>query len=186
MARCHTALSCFVVLGLLWPVTSTASGMTQSTVGDPDAEAVLRARLENAQALLARSEFLPNKAVPVQCSCQNYCQGACFSSGCDTCRPSTWNYPGGEAQCKDPGPLGTGLLCTVNQTTGAVEDEACCGGASPACQLPKGSCCSSGGCSSCPKFPRLPPLFPSLRKMRRWDNTTNTCHAATPIQSDLH
>ena len=115
---------------------------------------------------------------PVPCSCADYCSGACFAASCATCRAGVWSYPGGEAECFSPGPLGTGLLCATDAESGALTDDACCRSAEldePACAIAQGSCCESGDCSQCSSFPPPIALFPSLQTNRRWDNATNTC-----------
>lgn len=147
---------------------STASGTVEEN---------LRTMLRLSAAQLARSQFLDIDADPIMCSCEHYCSGKCFASSCASCPPSTWSFPGGEELCYDPGPLGTGLLCQVNPSTGSVSETACCTVHGPTCTLDKGSCCASGDCTTCPVFPSRTPLFPQLDTVgaRYFNSTTNTC-----------
>mmetsp|Transcript_67443 Transcript_67443/g.161798 ORF Transcript_67443/g.161798 Transcript_67443/m.161798 type:complete len:172 (-) Transcript_67443:205-720(-) len=108
----------------------------------------------------------------VQCSCENFCGGQCFAYGCAPCAASTWSFPGGADLCKDPGPLGRGLLCHV--VGGQVTDQACCSVGGDACALPEGECCSSGDCESCDFKSNTTALFPPLPN-RFFDNATNVC-----------
>ena len=60
----------------------------------------LEARLSFARQLLGQSEFIIKKqGSVVECPCEKYCTGQCFSTGCIVCSASTWNFPGGEDEC---------------------------------------------------------------------------------------
>mmetsp|Transcript_29368 Transcript_29368/g.57632 ORF Transcript_29368/g.57632 Transcript_29368/m.57632 type:complete len:174 (-) Transcript_29368:325-846(-) len=144
---------------------------------DPELVSELRGRLQQSSALFARSKFLDVSPYPVKCSCQSYCTGQCFSPGCAPCPVSTWSFPGGRSLCLDPGPLGTGLLCTVHANNGSISSSACCSTGGVSCSLPPDSCCASGSCSSCPPYPPKAPLFPLLNETntRAFDDQTNTC-----------
>ena len=137
----------------------------------------LEDRLAFAGKLLGESDFIYGIAEKVSCPCEKYCTGQCFSSGCIVCTASTWSFPGGESECFSPGPLGSGLLCEVNRTTGKATEIPCCN--SPkiksTCSLVANSCCSSGDCSTCPSYKQMN-IFPSLEGTKRqWNNNSNEC-----------
>ena len=136
----------------------------------------LEERLLFASKLLGASDFMKSTET-VNCPCEKYCTGQCFSSGCIVCTASTWNFPGGESLCYSPGPLGSGLLCQVNRTSGKPTENPCCN--SPkiksTCTLDGNSCCASGDCSTCPSYKQVE-IFPSLKGVKRqWNNQTSEC-----------
>jgi len=129
-------------------------------------------------------------------TCESYCRGWTAAVGCGTCKPSAFSFPGGAQMCVHPGPLGTGLLCRVNQTSLEVTGESCCGVGGP-CQLPQpsvfdfldtstqwpGGCCagksSCGGCAGgSPLSDRFPLLNESVTidlNRRYFDEESNQC-----------
>ena len=147
-------------------------------VRDSDIIQQLEARLSFAGQLLGQSEFIFKKQPPVACPCEKYCTGQCFSTGCIVCSASTWNFPGGEDECYSPGPLGNGLLCEVNRTTGLPTEIPCCnppGSQASTCTLQPNSCCETGDCSKCPSY-KQDKIFESLKgTKRKWNNETNEC-----------
>ena len=139
----------------------------------------LEARLSFAGQLLGQSEFIIKKqGSVVECPCEKYCTGQCFSTGCIVCNASTWNFPGGEDECYSPGPLGNGLLCEVNRTTGMPTEIPCCnppGTQASTCTLEPNSCCETGDCSKCPSY-KQDAIFKTLKgRKRKWNSTTNVC-----------
>ena len=136
----------------------------------------LQDRLRESAVLFSRIGLAgqPCAGEAVSCSCEGYCSGSCFAPGCAGCPAATWSFPGGESMCLDPGPLGSGLLCTLNAQGTATQD-ACCSVGGKHCALPTGSCCASGDCSACPP-PQTKRLFPPLNASRFWNGTTSTCH----------
>ena len=138
------------------------------------------------QGLLGRSGFLVQHNAPVVCSCQDFCNGQCFSSGCQSCRPDVWSFSGGEKQCMDPGPLGDGLLCKVDLQSGSVTDDPCCMTDGTSCRLPHGECCSKGSCTTCPEHPPPKPLFENLSKVRQWHAGNNTCTQLSVTGMPVH
>lgn len=86
--------------------------LAQSSTPPPPVDVLLRKQLLVAAQLLSRTQ--PDPGVPaLSCTCEQYCTSQCFASKCEACSAATWSWPGGEEECLDPGPLGTGLLCTV-------------------------------------------------------------------------
>jgi NAD(P)H dehydrogenase (quinone) len=137
----------------------------------------------------------------VQATCESYCRGWMAAVGCGTCSPEAFSFPGADSMCIHPGPSGTGLLCRMDQVTGKVTGQSCCGEGGP-CQLPHpspsdadeegdwpGACCNlaqlshgGGDCSKCAGGSPPSEIFPLLNDTRtvpsnrRWfDYTTNTC-----------
>jgi len=137
----------------------------------------------------------------IQATCESYCRGWMAAVGCGTCSPLAFSFPGAESMCVHPGPTGTGLLCRVDQVTGEVTGQSCCGEGGP-CTLPlpsrsdvnetgqwPGGCCNQeklahggGDCSKCAGGSPPPDIFPLLTDSRtvpsnrRWfDFSTNTC-----------
>jgi NAD(P)H dehydrogenase (quinone) len=137
----------------------------------------------------------------VQATCESYCRGWMAAVGCGTCSPKAFSFPGADHMCIHPGPTGTGLLCRMDQVTGEVTGQSCCGEGGP-CELPlpssrdadeeglwPGGCCNmkqlehgGGDCSKCaggsPPSEIFPPLNDSrtVASNRRWfDFSTNTC-----------
>merc|ERR1712054_397721 len=106
------------------------------------------------------------------------------------CVPNTnMVFSGGAELCLDPGPLGTGLLCRVN-ASGVVTQSACCGSGVP-CELPAGSCCESGSCSTCPHYDPQTKLFARLNEpetdphLRRQFNSDKSSCDSVPASSPL-
>lgn len=134
----------------------------------------LRKRLVEVSGLLRNTRPLSASGVfKLQCSCEEYCTGRCFSMMCSPCSPAAFSFPGGEELCLNVGPLGTGLLCHVDPQSGNLTESACCNADGPTCWLPQESCCSSGDCSSCPTshYPNnLTQLYPPLQ--RTFSNST--------------
>ena len=77
-----------------------------------------------------------------------------------------------------PAPLGSGLLCEVNRTTGLPTEVPCCnppGSKASTCTLETNSCCETGDCSKCPSY-KQDTIFKSLKgRKRKWNSTTNVC-----------
>ena len=163
-----------IVIAVIYACTSNAA------VGSPaDTNVIkeLEARLAFAGKLVGESDFIYGTSEKVNCPCEKYCTGQCFSSGCIVCTASTWSFPGGEKECFSPGPLGSGLLCEVNRTTGKATETPCCN--SPkiksTCSLDINSCCSNGDCSTCPSYKQMN-IFPSLKgTKRRWNTISSEC-----------
>jgi len=83
-------------------------------------------------------------------TCEAYCRGWTAAIGCGTCDPNAFSFPGAAHMCIHPGPLGTGLLCRVNQTTLKVTGQSCCGVGGP-CELPTAGAPSAAPTTSgCP------------------------------------
>ena len=148
---------------------------------DPDEDyveitKVLRGRLGTVAELLPTCDA--TKAV--QCTCDDFCRGACFACGCSTCAAAAFSnqsFPGHAALCTDPGPLGTGLLCAVDASSGLTTKEPCCTVGGQYCALPPGSCCEKGSCQTCPKPAASLALYPPLP--REFDSSKNTCEETT-------
>lgn len=87
---------------------------------------------------LAMSNLLPNLtyaagASVVTCSCADFSSGKCFAPGCAVCDRACFN--GNKELLKNPGPFGTGLLCSS--------------GCQPCCQpapTNNGKCLLAAGC----------------------------------------
>ena len=143
----------------------------------------LQERVRAAAGMLAAA--LPrSNTQPVACTCAGYCTGQCFAAGCGSCPAGTWSFPGGKSLCVDPGPLGVGILCEIDEQTGNVTRHACCHMNSTRCTLPEGECCSTGDCSTCPPYPPAPsPLFPPLQD-RTWDAQHNACRENITLRVD--
>lgn len=113
----------------------------------------------------------------LQVTCEAYCRGWSAALGCGTCLPSAFDFDGGESLCIHPGPVGTGLLCRVDQNTLEMTGESCCGVGGP-CEIPKpdapmdntsmwpGGCCYGGDCGSCPGGSPVSDTFPLLTDSR--------------------
>lgn len=95
--------------------------------------------------------------VPISCACVDFCGGKCFAPSCVSCDPSIWSS---EATCKDPGPLGQGLLCARDA------ESPCCSPNGETCKLSTG-----GSWCDCSEYPKSRPLFPPLES-RVWSNAT--------------
>ena len=129
--------------------------------------AELRHRLALTSTYIGVSQPLapPHTIYKNQCSCEEYCTSTCFSIMCSPCAADDFSFPGGESLCLSVGPLGTGLLCHVDPVSGNLTQNACCSSEGPTCWLPQDSCCSGGGCSSCPQYhDNSSLLFPALRR----------------------
>ena len=137
----------------------------------PDYEIIkaLRGRLGTVAELLPTCDA--TKAV--QCTCDDYCRGACFACGCSACAAAEWSFLGGAELCTDPGPLGTGLLCAVDASSGLTTKEPCCTVGGQYCALPPGT--PQGRCN-CPQAASLA-LYPPLP--REFDSSKNTCEETT-------
>lgn len=126
-------------------------------------------------------------------TCEAYCRGWSAAVGCGTCSPSAFSFDGAAQMCIHPGPLGTGLLCRMDQTTLEVTGESCCGVGGP-CEIPQpdapmdntsmwpGGCCYGGNCGNCPGGSPLSDNFPLLTDSRThssnrryFDHKTFTC-----------
>jgi hypothetical protein len=167
---------CALFAGLLLLI-AVAQAHIHTAVGDvpPEIEiALLRQKLLEAATIISQAELGPRQK-PVQCSCEGYCMGTCFAPLCLPCPAGTWSFPGGEQSCVNPFPLGQGLLCDIDNTSGRAGDQACCRVDGPSCQLPPDSCCASGDCGSCPPYPIPVQVFPPLN--RTFAN--NTCKDRT-------
>ena len=82
---------------------------------------------------------------------------------------------GANVECFDPGPLGSGLLCST--ANGKESTTPCCTDSKKSvCVLPQDACCSSGSCASCPSY-RKTDLFPPLNvtDARTFDFAKNEC-----------
>eukprot|EP00658_Telonema_sp_P-2_P052038 TRINITY_DN4017_c0_g2_i1.p1 TRINITY_DN4017_c0_g2~~TRINITY_DN4017_c0_g2_i1.p1 ORF type:complete len:366 (+),score=42.36 TRINITY_DN4017_c0_g2_i1:51-1148(+) len=150
--------------------------------------------LNSVAVSLGRGRWSPETRI--SSTCESYCRGWSAAVGCGTCKRSAFSFPGGDSICIHPGPLGTGLLCRVNQTTLEVTGESCCGVGGP-CELPKpsawdfldtstqwpGGCCAgAANCAGCPGGSPLSDRFPLLNDTRTlavnrryFDYNTNTC-----------
>lgn len=129
----------------------------------------LRKRLITVSGLLRNTRPLSSSdTYKQQCSCEDYCTGRCFSMMCSPCSPDAFSFPGGEGLCLNVGPLGTGLLCHVDPTSGNITENACCNEEGPTCWLPQGSCCADGDCGTCPTSHyanNLTSLYPPLERV---------------------
>lgn len=104
-----------------------------------------RSRFCAGASCQAMSDMLPTLAFAegfgpkVQCSCRDFAAGSCFAPGCAPCDKACFSGDTA-ALAKQPGPFGTGLLCSS--------------GCLPCCQAPddpnmyEGSTCElpAGGC----------------------------------------
>jgi len=160
--------------------------------------------LNSVAVSLGRSRWTNDTRL--HCTCEAYCRGWTAAPGCGTCLPSAFSFPGGDSMCVHPGPLGTGLLCRMNQTTLQPTGQSCCGEGGP-CQLPTpesapwspsstaqdksegwpGSCCAGGKCGNCPGGSPLSDRFPLLNDTRTYaanrryfDYAAMQCKDGTP------
>ena len=103
--------------------------------------------LNNAAVSFGRAKW--TEETKLHATCEAYCRGWTAAIGCGTCDPNAFSFPGAAHMCIHPGPLGTGLLCRMNQTTLQVTGVSCCGVGGP-CELPTATAPSgaptTGGC----------------------------------------
>jgi len=165
-----------------------------SPPSDSSVVAQLKSELTTAGVLLGRSKWINSTSMspkPVSCTCADYCNGACFSSGCRACDVEVWsrkNDGGGVKNCLDPGPFGTGLLCATHPD-GTVSGVPCCTVGGAQCTLQAGSCCADLSCDKC-DFKAKEPFYPKLNATpltkynRSWDDANTQCmhgQAAAPM-----
>jgi hypothetical protein len=159
----------FLVAALVCCVVASTTTTGALTLEKSPSQGQIIENLLQRTALVSKMLLGP----AVNCSCSDYCQGNCFAFGCALCDPSAFSFPGGESLCLAPGPLGCGLLCRVDHATRLVTEHACCNVNGPQCYLPANSCCSDGGCSTCPAPPPPRPdelpsdeIYPMLNSSR--------------------
>jgi multimeric flavodoxin WrbA len=148
--------------------------------------------LDSVALSLGRAKW--TKETQLNTTCEAYCRGWTAAVGCGTCASDAFSFPGGAEMCVHPGPLGTGLLCRMNETTGEPTPKSCCGVGGP-CQLPKpsqedwkdksqwpGGCCWGGDCGKCPGGSPISDEFPLLNETRTipenrryFDTKTSKC-----------
>jgi len=115
-------------------VTQVAASLKEAPGGEIPAPVVGVTKVLNSVAMSLGNARWTNET-RLHCTCEAYCRGWTAAVGCGTCLPSAFSFPGGDTMCVHPGPLGTGLLCRMNQTTLEVTGQSCCGEGGP-CQLP--------------------------------------------------
>ena len=184
-APAHVFASCFIVASWLRGIGAVtaddvdpfADANVDSRYGAFDhgtVERLLRSRLKLAGRFLEQSTFA-DASTRVSCTCSQYCEGQCFAPACAPCAASVWSFPGGADECFDPGPLGSGLLCST--ANGKESTTPCCTDSKKSvCVLPQDACCSSGSCASCPSYRKMD-LFPPLNvtDARTFDFAKNEC-----------
>jgi hypothetical protein len=92
---------------------------------------------------LSMSNLLPQMRLadaskPLQCACAEFSAGRCFAPGCFPCAPSC--FAGNSELLRNPGPFGTGLLCSAGCLPCCQAADASSRASNSTCELPKGGC----------------------------------------------
>mgnify|MGYP003387394642 CR=1 FL=1 len=171
-----------LILSLSVVSSSKPKSMPATTHRDED-------QLAKASGVITESQFTKHYPLGARCSCQDYCTGVCFAPSCAPCDPSAFSFPGGESLCYKSLPVGTGLLCKIDEVTNMVTPHACCNANGPSCFLPQNSCCSGGGCATCnvtrtvamamlPKLNSSQKMLPTGVRRRIFYSSNSSCEFA--------